>query len=217
MSHESLREALGAYTLGALDRSERAQVDAHLAGCQACREELASLAGLPGLLSRLSDEEASAGLIGRDARTAEQAVAAIAAERRAGRTRLHRWQALAAAALAGLVVLAVALLPVAGEGPDAVLVPRPAAADAARIDGSLNVIDRAWGMTVELDLRGLPVRDGYSLVAVTTDDHRAVAASWSGFGQDQVRLTGACYVSRELLDRLEVVTPDGEVLVVFDA
>lgn len=214
MSHERLREALGAYTLGALEPAERAQVDAHLGACQPCRDELAGFAALPGLLSRLSEEEARSGLAASDARTAERVVVAIAEERRAARRRVRRWQLLAAAALAGIAVL---LLPLVGPGADATLVPRAEAADAAGIAGALHVTDRAWGMTVELDLRGLPVRDGYSLVAVTEDDHRAVAASWSGTGQDRVTLTGSCYVSRDRLHRVEVVTPDGEVLVVFEA
>ncbi len=48
------RLALGAYVLGALEPADRSRVDAHLATCVECREELASLAGIPGLLGRLS-------------------------------------------------------------------------------------------------------------------------------------------------------------------
>lgn len=54
------RLALGVYVLGAIDPAERAQVDAHLAGCRDCRDELAGLAGLPALLSRVGAEEAFA-------------------------------------------------------------------------------------------------------------------------------------------------------------
>jgi hypothetical protein len=46
--------SLGVYVLGALGPAERALVQAHVAGCPACREELVLLAGLPGLLARLS-------------------------------------------------------------------------------------------------------------------------------------------------------------------
>jgi anti-sigma factor RsiW len=51
--------ALGAYVLGALERAERRETEAHLELCPACRAELERLAPLPGLLSRLSEEEVS--------------------------------------------------------------------------------------------------------------------------------------------------------------
>jgi hypothetical protein len=50
--------ALGAYVLGALEREERAGLEAHLGTCEVCREELDRLAPLPGLLSRLTLDEA---------------------------------------------------------------------------------------------------------------------------------------------------------------
>jgi hypothetical protein len=51
------RQALGIYVLGAIDPDERALVDAHVAACRECREELAGLAGLPALLSRVDADE----------------------------------------------------------------------------------------------------------------------------------------------------------------
>lgn len=54
------RISLGVYVLGAIDPAERALVDAHLATCRDCRDELAGLAGLPALLARVSAEEAAA-------------------------------------------------------------------------------------------------------------------------------------------------------------
>jgi len=48
-----IRQLLGVYVVGAIDPAERAQVDEHLAECQACRDELAGLAGLPAMLSRV--------------------------------------------------------------------------------------------------------------------------------------------------------------------
>jgi len=54
------RLSLGVYVLGAIDPAERALVDAHLATCRDCRDELAGLAGLPALLARVSTEEAIA-------------------------------------------------------------------------------------------------------------------------------------------------------------
>jgi hypothetical protein len=47
------RHLLGVYVVGAIDPADRALVDDHLPGCQACRDELAGLAGLPAMLSRV--------------------------------------------------------------------------------------------------------------------------------------------------------------------
>jgi hypothetical protein len=54
------RISLGAYVLGALEPAEHAAVDAHLAGCARCREELADIEGLPTLLASLSEEGVAA-------------------------------------------------------------------------------------------------------------------------------------------------------------
>jgi predicted anti-sigma-YlaC factor YlaD len=54
------RISLGVYVLGSIDPAERSMVDAHLATCRDCRDELAGLAGLPALLARVSTEEAIA-------------------------------------------------------------------------------------------------------------------------------------------------------------
>jgi hypothetical protein len=53
------RVSLGVYVLGAIDPAERALVDAHLATCRDCRDELAGLAGLPALLARVNPDEIS--------------------------------------------------------------------------------------------------------------------------------------------------------------
>ncbi len=53
------RPSLGVYVLGSIDPAERGLVDAHLATCQECRDELAGLAGLPPLLARLTPDEVS--------------------------------------------------------------------------------------------------------------------------------------------------------------
>lgn len=60
MDCSEARPALGVYVLGVIDPEERALVDAHLATCPDCREELAGLAGLPAVLARVSTEEAVA-------------------------------------------------------------------------------------------------------------------------------------------------------------
>src|ERR1035441_4457169 len=53
------RPSLGVYVLGAIDPAERTLVDAHLATCRDCGDELAGLAGLPALLARVNPDEVS--------------------------------------------------------------------------------------------------------------------------------------------------------------
>ncbi|NUR97471.1 MAG: hypothetical protein HOV67_19715, partial [Kribbellaceae bacterium] len=49
--------SIGAYVLGALEASERHEVEEHLAGCKACRETLLQFAHLPGLLHAVPVED----------------------------------------------------------------------------------------------------------------------------------------------------------------
>ncbi|MGH3181715.1 MAG: zf-HC2 domain-containing protein, partial [Streptosporangiaceae bacterium] len=53
------RPSLGVYVLGAIEPAERSLVDAHLATCRDCRDELAGLAALPALLARVNPDEIS--------------------------------------------------------------------------------------------------------------------------------------------------------------
>lgn len=79
MDCSEARLSLGVYVLGAIDPDERAQVDAHLAGCPECREELAGLEGLPALLAQVSTEEAIA-LAANDGPPAAEADVPVPAE-----------------------------------------------------------------------------------------------------------------------------------------
>jgi hypothetical protein len=52
------RPSLGVYVLGAIEPADRRPVDAHLAGCRDCRDELDGLTGLPALLDSVSRDKA---------------------------------------------------------------------------------------------------------------------------------------------------------------
>jgi anti-sigma factor RsiW len=122
-SCREIRQALGVYVLGAIDPTERAQVDEHLATCPGCREELASLAGLPAMLRKVPMVEAER-LAAPDAEThapevpPEEMLDSLVA-RTANVRRIHRWRGLAAAAavialaFGGGAVVANALQPTA--------------------------------------------------------------------------------------------------------
>ena len=108
-SCREIRQALGVYVLGAIDPAERAQVDAHLATCPSCREELASLAGLPAMLRKVPVVEAER-LASPDAEPdlsvvpSEDMLKSLVA-RTTNVRRMHRWRGALAAAAAVIVAL----------------------------------------------------------------------------------------------------------------
>jgi Putative zinc-finger len=58
--------SIGAFLVGALDPTDRQDLQVHLADCEQCRSELALLAQLPGLLHRhqISVEDRWSGSLG---------------------------------------------------------------------------------------------------------------------------------------------------------
>ena len=96
-----VRLSLGAYVLGALDPADRSRVDAHLASCADCRDELASFAALPGLLGRVSRAEVESEPVDPGPQLLERLLGAAAAERRHDRRRR-----LLTSVAAGVIVLA---------------------------------------------------------------------------------------------------------------
>jgi hypothetical protein len=49
-----------AYVLGSLSNSERREYEAHLHGCQSCRQSVGQLSGMPAILGKLTADEAAA-------------------------------------------------------------------------------------------------------------------------------------------------------------
>jgi hypothetical protein len=113
------REALGAYALGQAGEEERARIDAHLEGCPACREELASLAPVVGMLP-LADPDRFGPAPEPPAELGAQIAATIEAERAGRRRRRRRGFGLALGGATAAVAAALALfvsLPGGGGGP----------------------------------------------------------------------------------------------------
>lgn len=99
MSHQVLRDRLGDYLEGDLGTAERSAVDAHLAQCASCREELRGLRATVALLRSLPDPEPPADL-------AASVMARIDAERRPALLRRLDPPRVALALAAGLAGLA---------------------------------------------------------------------------------------------------------------
>jgi hypothetical protein len=222
--------ALGAYVLGALEREERAGLEAHLGTCEVCREELDRLAPLPGLLSRLTLDEAEVletaepessaePLAGAprperaySAAPLERALFEVARQRR--RSRLMRAVAAAAAlVIAAAVVTGGQLLGGGdgGEGPS----PLTAAASDLRtgVHGAAELTPEPWGTRVELRLAGVRPGQRCLLVARSAGGRSEVAATWRAGYLGTAEVPGAVAIPAERLTSLDVVTPGDRVLV----
>jgi predicted anti-sigma-YlaC factor YlaD len=205
--------SLGAYVVGALDHTERADVEAHLARCPMCRDELAELAPLPGLLSRLTVDEVLAGppaLLSADAdgMMLDRLLAVAARERRrASRT---RWLAAAAA----VVVLAGASTGVVvathGHGTHW---QQTASAAAGPIHLRVKLVDQANGTKLDMTMWGVARGERCSLLAVSRDGRTESAGWWDATYEGTAHVTGTTSISRRDLSELRVVTDSGKTLV----
>jgi hypothetical protein len=189
------RLSLGVYVLGAIEPAERSLVDAHLATCRDCRDELAGLAGLPALLARVNPDEISRICADDTVRTVtgdrppEELIGTVLdlAEARRRRT---RWRFLASAA--AVVVIAGGLfgglrsigtstqivkVPVAG-GPlhwETVQATSKISAATASVDYS----HQLWGDAFKVLADRIPVGTTCQLWVVHPDGTRTQVASWT--------------------------------------
>ncbi len=214
--HSDLQRSLGAYVLGALEPAERGALDAHLTGCAACREELASYAGLPALLSRVSLEEATDGP-GRPPPTLlPRVLSAVERERDRGARRLRLWQA-ATAAVTGAAAVAVLLMVGPGSTGRAPTARPLAALQGVSATGQLTLESRPWGTAVHLRLHDLPPAPSYTAWAVDDAGTRTAVATWGPTGDGSAEVTGATALPPAGLRSLTIFTGDGRPLFRLDA
>jgi len=146
------RESLGVYALGALDGPERAALEAHLDGCQECRDEAASLAGVARVLP-LADPARLGAAPEPPAALGRRISAGIAAERRSARRR-RRFRVgfgLAAATAAAAAVVAL-VLPGGGAEPTQ-RVDFASLPPGVRISAALE--PRAFGTQIRMQVSGI--------------------------------------------------------------
>ena len=217
------RLSLGAYVLGALDPAERGRVDAHLATCPDCRDELASFAALPGLLGRVSRVEVEIPFADPGPQLLERLLNAAAAERSHDRRR--RWIASAAAAVVLVAAAAVGVglsqtrAPQLKElsGPSQTFV---ATDPVTHVTATVKEVKKGWGATLQFTLKGISAAlypgetDRCQLVAVAANGQTDVAASWAApaAGHD-IKAIGATAIAASDVTGFKVIGPDGTTLV----
>jgi hypothetical protein len=182
------RELLGVYVVGAIEPQERAAVDAHLAQCYECREELAGLAPLPALLRRVPAEEAEQILVAAsepaevNAAPSPELLDSLLAKTVAKR-RTKRVRAMFAAAAAVLIVAggAAAATESLAQSPahPAAQHMEIATASVGRVTATVRYGKRTWGTSMSVRVTGLPKWTNCKFYVVTKDGRRELASAWT--------------------------------------
>lgn len=203
--------SLGVYLLGALDPTERAEVDAHLSRCESCQRELAELAGLPTLLDQLRledvDPEPEVVSVTPPAdlfdRVAARARDEEAEKQRSRFTRFQRLTSIAAAVvvLAGVAVGAVAIAHSGGGSKSGEVVH----ATQAGVDMTVRLTSQTAGTALDVSVAGLPENEHCWLVAVGRDGSREVAAQWDATYSGRAKWSGSTRIPLSQLTRLELL------------
>jgi len=197
------RISLGVYVLGAIDPAERAQVDAHLATCRDCRDELAGLASLPALLARVSTEEAIA-LAANDGpfsvasdeapEPPRELLATVLDLTAARRRRRHLREAslgvaaaliIAAGVVGGLRLASSPAPPANSASGQSALYNGPASGPMETVTGKSGSMtatvaysSMGWGTQLDVKVNGIPVGTSCEVWAIDGNGNRYLAGNW---------------------------------------
>lgn len=214
MSHDDVRSSLGSYLLGALGPAERQAVDAHLADCARCRDELSSYAGVPGLLARLDLAEVTGGTLLPPPSLLPSVLAAVERERGAHRRRVLRWRTAAAGvSVAAALTGALSLAGGPTSAPERPLV----AAAGVTASGTASLRSRPWGTEIHLQLQNLPPARSYTAYAVDSAGARTPVATWARTPERAADVPGAVSLASRALERLVIETDVGEPVLSLEA
>lgn len=207
--------ALGALVLGALDPAERDQVEAHVSQCPRCTATLAELAPLPGLLHRVDPEQAAAGLPEPPSELLPGLLAAAHEDDwNRAQSRRRRLTIGLTAAAAVLAAVAAGTIVVSRDNPSA---PATTVASATNrqthVSAKVEMTAASTGTEMTLSLSGVAPGERCRLVAVDSRGNREVAATWVATYAGEAHVAGSTSFPRSQIDKLLVVTPDGQTLV----
>ncbi|MER7278879.1 zf-HC2 domain-containing protein [Dactylosporangium sp. NPDC000244] len=215
--HDAVRRLLGAYVLGGLDDTDQDTVDAHLSTCAECRGEVGRLAAVPELLQRLPN--------GPGAPLEPPSRAGLDAFLRRARPRRLPVMILAAACLVLAVLVGLLAVsrpesssppPQAGASPSASANPGTIvefeAAAGSGLSGRATLSPRQWGVSVSLELAGLPGEGPFTMQVLGRGGQSEQAACWGRTQTAQARVTGASSIQLANVDSIQVADHDGHLL-----
>jgi predicted anti-sigma-YlaC factor YlaD len=201
MDCSAARLSLGVYVLGAIDPAERSLVDAHLATCRDCRDELAGLAGLPALLARVSAEEAfalaaepfpgaAAGAeLPRNSEPPRELLATVL-DLTAARQRRRRWWNASLTVAAALIIavgvfggLRLGSSPAQQTNPNLSVGPangswETVTGHSAGMTATVKYRSVGWGTQLNAEVAGIPVGTNCQLWIIDAAGHRTLAGGW---------------------------------------
>lgn len=214
--------SLGVYLLGAADPAERAELAAHLPGCQECQAELAGLAPLPGLLALVPEDmrPPARQARGEPGRAAGDNGHVSEPARRAAwrRGRLARpvraAVAVATAAVAAGFALGYWLMPAS--------TPAPAASTsftgvnpATHVVATAALTPTSWGTSIQLRLSGIPLNVECRLVAHLRAGGTEVTGVWDAWSTGPVSVPASAGWLPSDISSLQVVAGN-KALVTID-
>jgi anti-sigma factor RsiW len=201
------------YVLGMLGPAERADFEAHLARCPACRAVVATMAPLPGLMRHVhSNDPSGAGEVGD--RVTDQEGSAT--ERRyhpsRGRGRIVVLIAAALTAAAGVgagVVATEGNQRVPAGGPSELVTGSEAATG---VSATATLTAEPTGTLLQMRLHGLPPGVTCRLVVTTRNDPPQTAAAWRSAYSSDITVQGTSSAAPYDITGIAVVTTHGQVL-----
>ena len=185
---------LGAYLLGGLEPAEALAFEEHLAGCAACRRELAELESLPALLDAVPVPDAVALAAGRGPAAEPQAGAPVLLELAARRRKSRRWRA---ALVAGVAAACLAAGVLAGPVVGGLLnpPPKPDASYSLQAENGMQLtvglVKKTWGTELELEGRSMPLEGTLYLWVKDRDGGEELACGWTATPSGRIKVTGA--------------------------
>ena len=237
MDCPEVRISLGVYVLGAIDPAERAVVDAHLATCRDCRDELAGLASLPALLARVSMEEAIAlaatdddpfPVSGDDALEPPRELLATVIDLTAARRRRRRWRDASVGVAAALVIavgvfggLRLGSSPAQPTASTAnglyVGVPNGSWQTATGQSGGMTATvayrPMGWGTMLDAKVTGIPVGTTCQLWVIDAKGNRVLADNWeTDDAEGTVYYPGSVALSSKDVTAFEITVGQGKAI-----
>lgn len=211
VEHRELRELLGAYVLDQLDADEVDAVRAHLAGCTACRAEVADLqpvaAALFDLDPTLADTAAPPPELG------DQVMQTVRLRRRLA-DRRSRWQRAAGAVLVAASVAVAFGIGSWFSGPrnDPPVIAVALNVDQPGLTADAGLVRHTWGTELKLEARGLTSGGSYSVTFVRDDGERVSGGTFLGTGADEVRCSVNAALPVDTADELLITDAGGTVV-----